>query len=979
MKLNLRSFSILFILFSFSSIYSQTSGIKGAVIEDKTGMPLPGATVKIVELNKSRVTDANGSFTFSNIAPGTYIVKVTALTFQEKEITEVIVVADDIYNLTISLLEKNNQLDEVVIKAPTKAKVESVKSLLTMQKNSATVSDGISAETIKRTPDKNTSDVLKRISGASIQDNRFVIIRGLNDRYNASLLNGSPLPSSESDRKAFSFDIFPSNMLDNIIINKTATPDLPGEFAGGVVQINTKSVPDKDFQSISIGSGYNTVTTFKEGKTYKGSSTDWLGFDNGTRDLPSAIPSTEVFTSPSLTPTERSEIAKTFENDWSINNETIKPNTSFQYSIGRNYDIKDKVFGFLFSATHNLSNNINEFVDSDFEVSLTEQTSNLIAKYTGTNFSQQVLTSALANFSFKFNQNNSLTFKNIFSVNSRDLVVIRQGKDEIINEAIIDEDIRWFTSNRIYSGQFGGEHYLPSSKIKIGWSAFYSDITRSIPNLRNNRYKTDFPNDPASIPTVVMQLNTGSALFGGGLFFSENKENSSGGKFDISKKFAIGEDFTNEIKTGAFVQSRDRDFFARQFYYNQLEDNGDFNASLLTLPNESIFNAENMGVLSPGVNGSPAVNGFTLFELSKLSDTYKAGSQLYAGYLMLDNRYKKFRLVWGVRMEDFTQTLDTRTDDKKYINSKTNQVDFLPSANLIFSINSKKNLRLSYSKTLNRPEFRELAPFGFYDFTNRFFTQGVPQLVRATVQNFDIRYEFYPGKGQLFSVSYFLKKFNNPIEIIQQYNNKTLTYGNANSAKSSGIEMEFRTLLSSIFNAESMVLLNDLTLFSNLAIIKSNADVSNINNANPEKSRPMQGQSPYVFNAGLQYANKDNGWIVSTNINRVGDRIVFGSSETNPSLWEKARTFLDLQIAKSFMKNKMELKLNIQNILAQDQIFYQNIYKEDVPQSSTITNLSNLLFTGDPLNEDGYDSKTDDVILRTKFGRTFSLSMTYNF
>ena len=970
MKLNLRSFSILFILFSFTSIYSQTSGIKGAVIEDKTGMPLPGATVKIVELNKSRVTDANGSFIFSNIAPGTYIVKVTALTFQEKEITEVIVVADDIYNLTISLLEKNNQLDEVVIKAPTKAKVESVKSLLTMQKNSATVSDGISAETIKRTPDKNTSDVLKRISGASIQDNRFVIIRGLNDRYNASLLNGSPLPSSESDRKAFSFDIFPSNMLDNIIINKTATPDLPGEFAGGVVQVNTKSVPDKDFQSISVGSGYNTVTTFKEGKTYKGSPTDWLGFDNGTRDFPSAIPSTAVFNT--LTPTERSEIAKTFEYDWSIKNEAFKPNTSFQYSIGRNYDIKDKVFGFMFSATHNLTNNINEFVDNDFEETGTEEPSVLTTKYIGANFSQQVLTSALANFSFKFNQNNSLTFKNILSLNSRDLVIIRQGKEDVNDVPIFDEDIRWFTSNRIYSGQLGGEHYLPSSKIKIGWSAFYSDIFRNIPNLRNNRYFTSDPTDPASTPTAVMQANIGGFDYAGGMFFSENKENISGGKFDISKKFTIGEDFTNEIKTGAFVQSRDRDFFARQLQYNQLLDNGSFDSSLLTLPNETIFNVENMGVLSPGVNG------FTLFELSKLSDAYQAGSQLNAGYLMLDNRYKKFRLVWGVRMEDFTQTLNARTD-QKIINSKTNQVDFLPSANLIFSISPKKNLRLSYSKTLNRPEFRELAPFGFFDFTNRYFTQGNENLVRATIQNFDIRYEFYPGKGQLFSVSYFLKKFKDPIEIIQQTLNRTLTYGNANSARSSGIEIEFRTLLSSIFNAESMVLLDDLTLFSNLAIIKSNADVSNINNANPEKNRPMQGQSPYVFNAGLQYANKDNGWIVSTNINRVGDRIVFGSSENKPSLWEKARTFLDVQIAKSFYKNKIELKLNIQNILAQDQIFYQNINTEDVPQTSTFTNLSNLIFTGDALNENGYNPKTDDEILRTKFGRVFSLSMTYNF
>jgi outer membrane receptor protein involved in Fe transport len=517
---------------------------------------------------------------------------------------------------------------------------------------------------------------------------------------------------------------------------------------------------------------------------------------------------------------------------------------------------------------------------------------------------------------------------------------------------------------------------LPSSKIKIGWSAFYSDITRSIPNLRNNRYFTNNPdstNPVDSTPNAIIALNTGGINYGGGLFFSELKENSSGGKFDVSKKFTIGEDFTNEIKTGGFVQSRNRDFFARQLQYNRLVNNGNFNTSLLTLPNESIFNVENMGVLSPGVNG------FTLYELSKFNDAYQAGSQLNAGYLMLDNRYKKFRLVWGVRVEDFTQTLDTRLTETEYINSKTNQVDFLPSANLIFSISSKKNLRLSYSKTLNRPEFRELAPFGFYDFTNRYFTQGNPDLVRATVQNYDIRYEFYPGKGQLFSVSYFLKKFKNPIEIIQQSLNRTLSYGNANSAKSSGIEIEFRTLLSSIFNAESMVLLDDLTLFSNLAIIKSNADVSNINNANPEKSRPMQGQSPYVFNAGLQYANKDNGWIVSANINRVGNRIVFGSSEIEPSLWEKARTFLDVQIAKSFYKNKIELKLNIQNILAQDQIFYQNIYTEDVPQSSTFTNLSNVIFTGDPLNEDGYDSKTDDVILRNKFGRVISLSMTYNF
>ena len=977
MKLNLRSFSILFILFSFSSIYSQTSGIKGAVIEDKTGMPLPGATVKIVELNKSRVTDANGSFIFSNIAPGTYIVKVTALTFQEKEITEVIVVADDIYNLTISLLEKNNQLDEVVIKAPTKAKVESVKSLLTMQKNSANVSDGISAETIKRTPDKNTSDVLKRISGASIQDNRFVIVRGLNDRYNAALLNGAPLPSSEPDRKAFSFDIFPSNMIDNLVITKTASPDLPGDFAGGVIQINTKSVPEKDFQSITVGTGYNTITTFKNQRTYKGGATDWLGFDDGTRALPSYFPNLEYFNSD---PPYQDivALAKKYKTDWAIKDKNFLPNTSFQYSIGEHYEFGDKVLGLLVSISHNRTNNYNETDRYDYDVPAEPAT----AKFKDENYSVQVLTGALFNLSLKFNENHNISFKNILSINSTDLVVERNGIRDITGNPNLTTvaDVRWFTSNKIYSGQFNGDHYFPKPKIKLTWSGFYSNINREIPNLRRNIYSIDTSN-PLQIPIAeISTTNSGGKDFGGGMFFSENKETIEGAKIDISKKFAIGEEFINEIKIGAFVQKRDRDFFARQLQYKTLNFGGVFDNNLLNLPNETIFSPENMGQVAPALNGAPASNGFTLFDATKVTDAYKAGSKLYAGYAMLDNRYKKFRLVWGARIENYIQTLDARKTDTENLALNNHQTDFLPSANLIFSINKKQNLRLSYSQTLNRPEFRELAPFGFYDFTTQFFTQGNDELKIAKVKNFDLRYEIYPGKGQLFSVSYFRKNFTDPVESYQ-LGNKTLSYQNAKSAIASGLEFEFRTLLSTIFTVENSTLLDDLTLYSNIAIIKSLADVSNINTTDPlaEKSRPMQGQSPFVFNAGLQYLNKDNGWSGALNVNRVGSRIAFAKGGGKPAIWENPRTLLDLQVSKSLYKNKIELKLNIQNILAQDQIFYQNNYTEDVPQSSTFTNLTNLLFTGDTLNEDGYDSKTDDVIWRTKFGRVISLSMTYNF
>ena len=977
MKLNLRSLIFLISLLSLTSIYSQSSGFSGMVIEDKTGQPLPGATITILESNKSKVSDANGTFSFSNVEPGTYKIKVSALSFIDKEISEVVIVKDEIYNLTISLNDKSNQLDEVVIKN-TKAKVESVKSLLTMQKNSANVSDGISAETIKRTPDKNTSDVLKRISGASIQDNRFVIVRGLNDRYNAALLNGAPLPSSEPDRKAFSFDIFPSNMIDNLVITKTASPDLPGDFAGGVIQINTKSVPEKDFQAISVGTGYNTITTFKNQRTYKGGATDWLGFDDGTRALPSYFPNLEYFNSD---PPYQDivALAKKYKTDWAIKDKNFLPNTSFQYSIGKHYEFGDKVIGLLVSISHNRSNNYNETDRYDYAVPAEPATT----KFRDNNNSVQVLTGALVNLSLKFNENHSISFKNILSINSTDLVVERNGLKDITdnpNRTTV-ADVRWFTSNKIYSGQFNGDHYLPKPKTRLTWSGFYSNINREIPNLRRNIYSIENPNssDPSeTIPVAsIATTNSGGADFAGGMFFSENKETIEGAKIDISKKFTIGEEFINEIKIGAFVQKRDRDFFARQLQYKTLNLGGVilFDNLLNYLPNETIFSSANMGQISP------LLTGFTLFDATKDTDAYRAGSKLYAGYAMLDNRYKKFRLVWGARIENYIQTLDSKTDKvDEDLALNNHQTDFLPSANLIFSINKKQNLRLSYSQTLNRPEFRELAPFAFYDFTTRFLTEGTAKLKIAKVKNIDLRYEIYPGKGQLFSVSYFRKNFTDPIEI-NQLGNNTLKYQNAKSAITSGLEFEFRTLLSTIFTIEKSNLLDDLTLYSNIAIIKSLADVSNFSNdIEAEKSRPMQGQSPYVFNAGLQYLNKDNGWTAALNVNRIGSRIAFASIVKRiPAIWEKPRTLLDLQVAKSLYKNKIELKLNIQNILAQDLIFYQNNYVEDVSQADALNTLTNSIFIGDPLNEDGYDSSNDDVIWITKFGQTFSLTMTYNF
>jgi hypothetical protein len=272
--------------------------------------------------------------------------------------------------------------------------------------------------------------------------------------------------------------------------------------------------------------------------------------------------------------------------------------------------------------------------------------------------------------SFKFNENHSLTFKNIFSINSTDLVVDRYGQKDVNETRYTSSSVRWFTSNEVYSGQFNGDHYFTSPKIKINWTGFYSKISRSIPNLRRNIYGIADPystNPAQTVPIAEIAAGNGGPDYGGGMFFSENEESISGGKLDISKKFSFGEDFTNEIKLGVFAQDRNRAFFARQLQFNKLTLGGTFSQPLLTLPDDLIFNPSNMGVISPGVNG------FTLFELTKFYDYYTAGSKLNAAYVMLDNRFKKFRIVWGLRVEDFTQTLNSRLTVTDYLNLNTNK------------------------------------------------------------------------------------------------------------------------------------------------------------------------------------------------------------------------------------------------------------------------------------------------------------------
>lgn len=970
-------FCTLFLFISLTA-FSQTGKITGKIIDAKTGETLPGATIILEGTTKGASADFDGNFSLNSVPVGKITLVASYISYDSKKITGVEVKENDVTNINVQLSPSSSQdLQEVTVT------VELVKenntALVLQQKNNISVSDGVSAETIKRTPDRNTSDVLKRVSGASIQDNKFAIVRGLNERYNASYLNGAALPSSESDRKAFAFDIFPSNMLDNIVITKTARPDMPAEFAGGIIEINTKSIPEKNFISVSAQGGYNTITTGKDQQYYKGSKSDWIGLDDGMRAMPKVIPEIENY--PTLNASKAQLAKDVTTTDWGIYDKKFSPNYAFQLAAGYNIKLKDRDFiGVLASVTYNRTNsfftaNRNFFANANPDPNVPSQLANV---YSDKTYATQTLAGGLLNLSCKITPNHSISWKNLYSINSDDRTILREGSANVNdpNPTLQKSNALWFTSNKITSTQLNGDHFIELLKLKITWVGSYSDVKRDIPNLRRNSYSryTTFldPMYPNSADTTYKADISSSSVgngYGGSMFWSTLTENIKSFKADVSRPFKVSEHLKFELKLGGLMQFRERTFIARSFGYTTYGGAPGFGAvtfvdSILYEDQNHIFANQNMGLMAPGYGG------FKLTEGTHAQDSYKAASNLKAAYAMVDIKFKQwFRGVFGARVESYRQML-TYPDklfvvNKKYVTKDTTVLDILPSANLIFSLNDKQNIRVSYSQTLNRPEFRELAPFGFFDFNTQFFTSGNDSLKRAKIYNYDLRYEIYPGAGQLFSVTGFYKDFVNPIEQIALTNPNEISYTNLPKAKCYGAELEYRLVIGSFYKNDSNLIgkiLNNLTLFANFAYIKSEVDISNQPNQAGSviaKTRPLQGQSPYIFNAGLSYIDNVNGFSLSGMVNRIGERIyVVGNSSTQPAIWENGRTVVDLQFSKSFLKNKLEVRFTIRDLLAKTQLQY---------------------FYNNRDNDTRFDKKKDDVTSVFQYGTTYALQVSLKF
>jgi outer membrane receptor for ferrienterochelin and colicin len=798
---------LLFPLFSFAQV--QVSGVVKSSKET-----LVGVTVWLKNpstgKNQGASTDIDGQFTFANVAPGTYSLSSSYVGFKEYS-NPAFKVGSEPVIVTIELEEDSKLLADVVVK--TVAKKETATALINTLKSSFIVADGLSIESIKKTPDRNVSDALKRVSGVTIQNDKFVLVRGLADRYNSALLNKTQLPSTEPDRRAFSFDIIPTSLIDNIIINKGAAANLPGDFAGGLVQITTKEVSG-DFASASLGVSYGSLSTFKDFKLIQ------------SVEFPSTFPSTNAFRISGNG--DKRAYTKLIATP-GITESSSLPNFNGSVAFG----VKRNNWNVLFSSTAR-----NTFSSSTTERIDYLSSTDLAYKYKDINFSQTKSLSGLLNVVYL--GQNRYSWKTLANYQTEDYFLNRTGEnyDNVQN---IYSNSSNAIRKMVVNTQFDAK--IKTWDFNIG----YNLMLRDQPDYRVN-------------PTASY-LNSGNPYLTAWRdtyrFWSVMDENA--GNAAINKSLG-------DFKVGVGYLKKYRNFKARVFRYETID---------------------------------------MLGEVTNNTDRYTADFDLANGFVMYEKEMGLFKLNTGLRTEYNLFNIATADFSGQKVNVKREYLDLLPSLNLTYSATEKTKWRTSLSKTLARPEFREVANFAYYDFVRNAQLLGNKDLEKSDIYNIDFKWELYPKAGEIFSVGVFGKKFIKPIEQIvadgSVPSNLALTYTNPPSALVYGLEMEFRKAINSW-----------LDLYSNMAFIQSEVEVQGV-------KRQLQGQSNYALNGGLNFHKGDN--TINLTYNRVGDRIASVGFQGYPDIFENSRDVIDIVFLRKF--NKGEVKLAVSDILAQPTTFYQ--------------------------------------------------------
>lgn len=899
---------------------AQKGTIRGTVFDDVTGEPLIGVSVLVKGTSNGGVTDFDGKFNVTAV-PGNYDLQISYISYQTLVISGIVIKDNEVTIIeSIRLKEDVQTLESVVVTAEAIRNSES--AILTVKRKSPNLMDGISAAKFSQIGDSDASEAVKRVTGVSVEGGKYVFVRGLGDRYTKTTLNGVDIPGLDPDRNSIQIDIFPTNLIENMMVLKSSLAEMPADFTGGVVNIETKDFPEEKIFNVSASVGYNPNMHFnKDFFSYEGGSKDWLGYDDGTRKL-QAEARQEPFPTPGA-PGVSDQQVNTFLSKFNKNLGAQKQTSLMDYSLGislgnqKNF-ANGNSLGYVFSTTYK---NSTVFYDDAFYGEYQRPTFpddyELIYATTqeGAISERNVLLGSLAGIAYKTQQSKyKLAVLHLQNGEKKAAQFFIDDNGSAVGKSgyFGASDNLEYSQRGVTNFLLNGEHYNKDRSFSVDWkiSPTISKIVE--PDIRKTAFTytssdTVFSSGAAGNPTRIWRYLDEVNLVA---------------KVDLKRDYTLmGQPST--LKFGASQTLKERDFeilsYDMQFQGTQPEFDGD---PQNVLRDEFLF--PNGGVYFSSANNTPNPNEF---------NSTASNSAIY-----ISNQFQfitKLKAILGLRAEKFIQRHTGR--DSQFVNVLENEkvldaLDLFPSANLIYALTDNQNLRLSYSRTIARPSFKELSFAQILDpVSNRIFNGGLFQypdwdgnLQETRIDNFDLRWELFMKKGELLSLSTFYKTFEKPIELVRIPEAQTTNEfqpRNVGDGTVLGIELEFRKSLDIV-----SIPLRHFYLSGNLTFVQSKIDITDTeynarlnyekNGQTISRTREMAGQAPYIINVGLSYENPDLGVDGGLFYNVNGPTLTVVGSGLYPDVYSDPFNSLNFNLNKTVGKSKNStFTLNVSNIL----------------------------------------------------------------
>lgn len=870
-------------------------GIVGLVTDAQSGEGLIEATVKVVAGGKkSALTDVDGEYRLK-LPPGTYDLRVFYALYEGRRVTNVEVKAGEVTRLDVTLEAKSRAIKEVVVEA--KADKRNEKALLQERKKAPVVQDSIGAQEIARTPDSNAGEAARRVVGVTLVDNKYVFIRGLGGRYVQTLLNSTIMPSPEPDEPSVPLDLFPTALLSNLNVLKTYAADLPGQFGGGSLTIDTSTFPTKFELKLRGALAVDTATTFQQRPSAPSALGEAFGIRDPSRDLPAVFPADRPFQQstdrnrPGITPEQQQAGGRALPNRWTPGSVAAAPNGSFSAEVGDTIKLGgDRRLGYLAAFQWGRRERTRRTFVADVsgtgnELEVENPTDSLISSVSAS-------TSALANIGLQFNRDNEVNLLVLGLTNAENQAVTASGPETLsANQDQVNNRLQ-FTQRQLLFAQLKGFHRISAlADLEVEWHANYSRVFRPEPDIRDSRYFLTSGTDELNLR---LQPNSAER------FFLSLTEDSGGGNVSATLPFRAF-----RFKVGSFAQYQARTFEGRRFRYFELR------RPTPTGLAETVLTTEQIG---PGTGTQ-----FFVAESTLGQDSYTSSLAVWGGFGLVEWAATDWlRAQAGIRYEGSAQVVAVGSPFATDANMKPpierRYHNPVPSLNFTWSPTQTVNVRAAYSYTLARPSFRELSPFLFFDMVRRRNIAGNPELLQTTIHHGDVRVEWFPTDTEVFALSGFAKQFINPIErvVVGQASNFDFGYRNADAAQLFGVELEARTSLGRLAPA-----LKEVRLGANGSLISSRVLLTNTVGQLGNTDRPLQGQSPWVLNAFVTWTKPEWGTELGVFYNVYGPRISEVAVAPLPDFTEQPVHKVDFTFAQR-LGGGFQLKLGVANALNQN-------------------------------------------------------------